>query len=937
MMPRRISSAFLKLDSAEVIRAKDQKARQGARAVTHYDHPHIESQEAGPATVSAVETKITQQDDGQKLALSTIPPIDNTSPLAQIGHLVSGAESCHPATKHAMPDVQLSQSPGISSLIPDSESPMAQKANRLKTNNASCLVMDAQRFSITDSSGGVVPLAIQDNHQRTSPSPVLTANGNDNLSHTHARIMDTSRSAPDTLDTATAPQLRRSSRKRRTTYWITELEANGDELQRIRNKPFTAGSEAEETTVSTPDPGLTSALIRKSSFKRKEEKPRLGSGKRRNSSKHKSASSQRNASSRKRKPQTPQLPLTADLVSRTQAGPPRSNITTKTGSSDGEHESKTVRDTLPILCNSSLGISGPIRRKTAIPHNEIIEISSASEEMQDPSSVKNIIDELDFSTHEAHGSKHDGRGKAVGKKLTDALRGIDVHAQVRPAIELDFHSTQRTRAASKHSKDHESPQAPSALYLRKHDFPASETVKDQEKAKFAVVREVRTRSETAPSRTAMRVLPPEDASLDWQEDPSLRKNLDSQRSTDIEIGKDSVADRAAHLGHDIPESQELNSAGTKIEQKTDDCSKYSEPDARLPPSERSYSPHSSSEEQTSQLGSSVNPGRGNDHTPESQRPLLSQPTPLTASASLSGIPKSVPRSTIVDRNGSPRLLFKATKALEMTQSHLDGIRLPTSVEMTESSSSAYDRDSNSERYSLDSASDEAQTLSKFRRDMLLEYGIEAEDLILKQNRSGLFRDKDQTHDTRKAHSCIRQEQEVEHESVKDSSDGGTTPGAFSKSYHSLGPNRGADEVGRETEQFARRHLQGERSLIAGTAIFNPSQPVPEPHQPLHQNDTDAMEWISSLQTAQRSAHNLLQETNQQLSTQLATEQETIRQVLQIYRQGCNRILDDLFQAQQVRMELYRQQMSSVKEQHTQICQELIRGLQELDQQVQQGP
>lgn len=76
-------------------------------------------------------------------------------------------------------------------------------------------------------------------------------------------------------------------------------------------------------------------------------------------------------------------------------------------------------------------------------------------------------------------------------------------------------------------------------------------------------------------------------------------------------------------------------------------------------------------------------------------------------------------------------------------------------------------------------------------------------------------------------------------------------------------------------------------------------------------------------------------TNQQrLSNQLAAEQETIRQVLHIYRQGCNRILDDLFQAQQVRMDLYQQQMTAVKEQHRQICQELVQGLQDLDHWVQ---
>lgn len=49
------------------------------------------------------------------------------------------------------------------------------------------------------------------------------------------------------------------------------------------------------------------------------------------------------------------------------------------------------------------------------------------------------------------------------------------------------------------------------------------------------------------------------------------------------------------------------------------------------------------------------------------------------------------------------------------------------------------------------------------------------------------------------------------------------------------------------------------------------------------------------------------------------------------------MLQDLFRVQEVRVELYQQQMSSVKEQHTQICQDLIRELQELDNRVQQGP
>jgi hypothetical protein len=76
---------------------------------------------------------------------------------------------------------------------------------------------------------------------------------------------------------------------------------------------------------------------------------------------------------------------------------------------------------------------------------------------------------------------------------------------------------------------------------------------------------------------------------------------------------------------------------------------------------------------------------------------------------------------------------------------------------------------------------------------------------------------------------------------------------------------------------------------------------------------------------------------QNLSIQLAAEKETITRVLEIYRQGCGRILDDLFQAQEARMQLYRKQMQCVKEQHADICQDLVRGLQELDRRVQQGP
>jgi hypothetical protein len=60
-------------------------------------------------------------------------------------------------------------------------------------------------------------------------------------------------------------------------------------------------------------------------------------------------------------------------------------------------------------------------------------------------------------------------------------------------------------------------------------------------------------------------------------------------------------------------------------------------------------------------------------------------------------------------------------------------------------------------------------------------------------------------------------------------------------------------------------------------------------------------------------------------------------VLEIYRKGCGQILDDIFKAQEARMHMYQQQMQYVKGQHAIICEDMVRGLQELDRRVQRGP
>lgn len=72
---------------------------------------------------------------------------------------------------------------------------------------------------------------------------------------------------------------------------------------------------------------------------------------------------------------------------------------------------------------------------------------------------------------------------------------------------------------------------------------------------------------------------------------------------------------------------------------------------------------------------------------------------------------------------------------------------------------------------------------------------------------------------------------------------------------------------------------------------------------------------------------------QRFTQKLEDEKDTITRVLDSYRQGCNQVFDQLFKAHEERIELYRQQMAAVKQQHRDLCQDLMRRLQENDKRI----
>jgi hypothetical protein len=215
-------------------------------------------------------------------------------------------------------------------------------------------------------------------------------------------------------------------------------------------------------------------------------------------------------------------------------------------------------------------------------------------------------------------------------------------------------------------------------------------------------------------------------------------------------------------------------------------------------------------------------------TPESQKPLLPNGTLTEFNSPSPQHSRSVPRTTIVDRNGSPRLMPQSNRRTAAPQLDFDG--KPSYEEeplITDPSPSEYDRSSSE-------ASTESRyqgaIWTKFQRDMFMAYGIETEKLT-----------RPHPWPRPKHQPSFRQE--------------GTADGAHSDKGSTIGPGSSEqtlDERGlgaHSVEQFDRSF----RTEIMGSA-----QPDTKSHR---SSSEDPIEWISTLQVAQKDAHNLLQETN----------------------------------------------------------------------------
>ncbi|KAL4929201.1 uncharacterized protein BDV17DRAFT_262073 [Aspergillus undulatus] len=91
------------------------------------------------------------------------------------------------------------------------------------------------------------------------------------------------------------------------------------------------------------------------------------------------------------------------------------------------------------------------------------------------------------------------------------------------------------------------------------------------------------------------------------------------------------------------------------------------------------------------------------------------------------------------------------------------------------------------------------------------------------------------------------------------------------------------------------------------------------------------DWQTSMQELHRSMERTLLENNEHLSRQIESERSAVNRVLNVYREQCHTVLNQLFDAQTERIKLCKQQMESIKQQHSIVCQGLIRRLEENEQ------
>lgn len=438
------------------------------------------------------------------------------------------------------------------------------------------------------------------------------------------------------------------------------------------------------------------------------------------------------------------------------------------------------------------------------------------------------------AVHEKSQSKHHGRAESVGNKLMLALHRAEpsqnepVNDPTAPLI-ISSDPVQPEESPPKQLSDKMPTETALAL-------PAIESVSDGT-IPFGM-HQNQTEPKTVNPALIAKTLPPKEDQMQQADDADFWRLLGDDRlpttasSSEFESGRGlmgagpSILDYHMEMEH-IPgfaTLQPMRSEPTTSSYVTNICESQANSSSELSNVGKFDDPTAG-----------WNEGHGSSPTPESQKPLLTNESLMGLNSVSPEALKSVPKTSIVDSNGSPRLMPQSVKSMFVPQLDLDvekGHEETTSV--TDTSLSEYDRDSSC---SLSTESKyEGAMWTKFQRDMFLEYGIQLEKL----ERSYPWPP------PKEHHPSFSQEDTADRAKFEKASTIGRSSSQRTLDERALG------------DAPSKNHGYLDQSFR--TDISASTQRAAKSHQ-ASTVDSDDMEWISTLQVAQKDAHHLLQQTN----------------------------------------------------------------------------
>lgn len=773
----------------------------------------------------------------KKLESATIPHVEDPLQLARED---GATDSCYAVTKHVIPNVpQQSQSREVGTAPQKNISATEISDTHKPISPIQSAGIDTPRNTVADFNGNA-PLTkkSQDGKEHIDGS---TDDRGSTTQIEKARPKIKFQRLTLSLPRKSESRRERSARKKYTLLHLkTEVDWNEDLRPTDDEDLCHANSNDEGTSVSTPDPKPMYEDGENLNHKRKKSNTETYSGIHRKPAK-------RAPITRMESIQPPQLHLTSLTTKRTLSLQPRSIA------------SNTMVELLPggRPQDSLSAQKSPESNQNdlATQQHEVIEITS-SPVVSTFTTSDHGIDVLRGQTYRVIGTSSNGRGEIVGQKLADALVGVQLDSQPRPAVQTTLNSNHKERFEdTRQEVASPSLRMPTTDGSQSQDPQVLDHSIKQAQASLGV-REQRQGFSGAFQLTNTTPFPLGMANL--RNTGGTQILAKRQGSLD---GSDGVNDHNLaqdHLQKDYaPESLETVDA-------------MEDPHRDVPQPPRAVSEHDtgSSSQNSPHIGTKISPAtfcrsRDNEthHTPESQKPLLRLQTPIQGRASILGGFKTAPRSSIVDSKGSPRLMLQGNLVTDKVQSPLQDVTAPSDVEIPDPSSSNYDKDSNENP--LDSSEDEI-TWSKYQRDMFMEYGFQTASMKKSRARSSAPIEDSSTENTNE----VLDQQNTKALPVD------SIPACVNLSLgasikrqchtHGVDHIRTA-EVKSGPNQLPtdelRAHTGRNNGAPISTEMLRPPKTAFEAQQFPQSGESDPLDWISSLQAAQKSAHDLLLETN----------------------------------------------------------------------------